>query len=521
MSALFSALPDEILTQIFAIADGKAVGACLCTSKKFARVIAQNDSLVWKAKVSELTTNQKPPVLLKDETYMEVYRQHIIWNRDFDLARTKREVVLTPVDSLPPLADDIGHISTRRQVISAFKAPAPNSGADCISADKACVIDDRQVLFERKGHIYRLRFSGHEVGTLPMQGENKETITLIPLKLSGDESVRDLKIRIPVRSRYVGVSNDDMSTEFYSLDSGKHLGSLEGGEEEAALCGKVYASAVFDREARSAVLQIWSLDIDESTDRSTPSVQNPSSTDPSRSEPEHRSSTAAERTQTPYTVPSLITEITEVDDSLRGFALNENVLAYRTYNADSLHPIEFRSLPDVTRIGSIVLDDVAQDMYLHLRMTRFHLAVVCGVSRKVLIYELKSLSRIHILPLDVLGFDIGDIQWVEVAEYECCIVIAVAGARLLVINLKEKASVLYMLEHGAEGGAVGKGKGPEVDGKDGVFVNGSSKGEESNSQPTILWLIHKDLRVGADGIRWSYSYGVTCRRIAEEGISET
>ncbi|KAJ3040380.1 hypothetical protein HK097_002573, partial [Rhizophlyctis rosea] len=258
----FMRLPDEIIVALLLKIDAKTVFACICVCKHLARLVAQNDAPIWKPKVLEITIDSREPALLKHEKWIDIYRQYTIWSRFFDLSRNHRAVTLKPVNSLPPLeppSSDGNQITTRRHITGTYKHPPPHIDSDCILLDKTCCPGGNRVVFERNGELYWFELGSREMECVPME-DREAVITPFPLKehQRGGHNGSEMHIRVSTRSEYVAVWTDS-SSEFYCLDNGKHLGTLEGAEEEASLCGRMYASTVYNSEARSSVLQLWQL----------------------------------------------------------------------------------------------------------------------------------------------------------------------------------------------------------------------------------------------------------------------
>ncbi|KAJ3172744.1 hypothetical protein HDU87_007832 [Geranomyces variabilis] len=434
-------LPDDVMVPIFYYMDMRSIMKCQRGCVSWYAMLVDHDEYLWKPKVRAICPQGLLPRKRKGELWKDIYQLYFAWLRPMTIQHfqlTTHEVTHLPLPNgatvLPNLLADAKlahpvdgcngmiHGSTVEhpefELLAAFIASRDDDGKAVLAARHAVVCSDR-IVYLRMGKLHYIRFTGKYL----MQEETDCTIFV------GDEP----RIDPGIRSNTYAVAGSEC-TVFRDMDTDAICAIIEDeGTEEGVLCGNLYAAQAYNPELMRASLELFALPEPVKTGYDIDAM------------PVGPCPPLCSMLDIPASVPRLdpIAVVDHIDDSLNAVILNDHFLAYRTWSSDRIHPIIIVRWKDRSEYATLLLDDMDENLVLHLILSRLHLIVLCGTGHYVYIYELATMKRLHSFNLFELIGDLGTIDWVKLSPDENAIIFGVDGGCLLWFDIRNRRAVLY------------------------------------------------------------------------------
>ncbi|KAJ3158975.1 hypothetical protein HDU86_002144 [Geranomyces michiganensis] len=400
-------------------------------------MLADRDEYLWKPKVQAICPEGLLPRRRKGELWKDIYQLYYTWRRPWTMQQFHLTTLEVPnlssgTSSLPILhidATGARSFNGRRgmdcgssvdypdlELLAAYVTSRDEDGKPVLAARQGAVCPDR-IVYIRMLKLHSIRLTGKQL-------EQEETDCGM---FVGD----DPRIDPGVRSDTYAVAGSEC-TMFRDIHTDAVRAVIEDeGTEDGVLCGNIYAAQSYNSELMRSSLELFALPDSEKADYKPISVQ--------------ACPPAVSMLQIPEKVPRLnpIGFVDHIDDSLNSVILNDHFLAYRTWSSDRIHPIIIVRWKDQSEYATLLLDDMDENLVLHLILSRLHLIVLCGTGHMVFIYELATMKRLHAFNLfDLIG-DLGSIDWVQLSPDENAIIFAVDGGCLLWFDIRNRRAVLY------------------------------------------------------------------------------
>ncbi|TPX65565.1 hypothetical protein SpCBS45565_g05061 [Spizellomyces sp. 'palustris'] len=347
------------------------------------------------------------------EKWKDIYAIYSIWSRPLTIKSVAYfEVpIIGPQSELP---SSLVHASDNHgltyRLVAGFIA-AKEDGKDILLSRKCVTAKDR-IVYILKGELWSTTLHGRKFGP--------------DVQIACPRLGPETRLDPAIRSDIYPVAGSDM-VKFRRLDDDAIEAVVnECLSEEGHLCGTIYAMNSYDENLMRASLSL--IRVPENFPLGNFKTPCESDGEPGIAIPQGEQ----------------IVRIDHIDDSLNAVALNESLLAYRTWSGDSVHPIVFLRIHDQSEYATLLLNDMEDNLVLHLLMTRFHVIVVSGAGRAVYVHELASMKRLHTFSLSKLLDKPSNVDWVDVTMDENGLLFGMEDGRLVFLDLHhQKANIYY------------------------------------------------------------------------------
>ncbi|KAI8916659.1 hypothetical protein DFJ77DRAFT_460727 [Powellomyces hirtus] len=461
-------LPNDVLPLVFHYLDMLTLARCQQTCRTWFGLLACHDEHLWKPKVQRLCAQNLLPRRREGELWKDIFETYHAWARPLRIRNMYSQevpVLASPSDTLPDREDPTPIITTTAgtsdtsstpatagsssnsnitaspnfEFITAFVSSRDEQGEAVLAPRRAFVCNNR-IVYIRQSQMFSIQLDGQELSP-----EHTESTDI------GEEPRIDADARSQM---YAVVTSDCTIFRRCGVNSDYVCALLEqGSNEEGVLCGNIYAFQQYDSDLMRSSLALFHVpecaedDVGRGNGPDCPPTASrehvPILMPPRASTSQHRQCGTADEADENVPLVEPFAVIDNIDDSLNAVIINDHYLAYRTWSSDRIHPIVVIRLKDQSEYATLLLDDMDENLILHLMLSRLHLIVLCGTGHQVYVYELATMQRIHSFNLFDLAGDLGSIDWVQMTLDENAIIFGTERGRLLWIDIRWSRAVLY------------------------------------------------------------------------------